>query len=78
MNERADELAAQGAQGLRRRDNAIYVPPGRPHLQADTVPDKTPRRGGEGKRKRVSGRGSGCAEEETRRQTQIDRATVPA
>ena len=26
MNERADELAAQGAQGLRRRDNAIYVP----------------------------------------------------
>ena len=25
-NERADELAAQGAQGLRRRDNAIYVP----------------------------------------------------
>ena len=25
MNERADELAAQGAQGLRRRNNAIYV-----------------------------------------------------
>ena len=39
MNERADELAAQGAQGLRRRDNAIYVPPGRPRLPADTVPD---------------------------------------
>ena len=26
MNERADKLAAQGAQGLRRRDNAVYVP----------------------------------------------------
>ena len=39
MNERADELAAQGAQGLRRRDNAIYVPLDGPRLPADTVPD---------------------------------------
>ena len=38
-NERADELAAQGAQGLRRRDNAIYVPLDGPRLPADTVPD---------------------------------------
>ena len=39
MNERADELAAQGAQGLRRRDGAIYVPLDGPRLPADTVPD---------------------------------------
>ena len=39
MNERADELAAQGAQGLRRRDNAIYVQLDGPRLPADTVPD---------------------------------------
>ena len=39
MNERADELAAQGAQGLRRRGNAIYVPPSAQRLPADTVPD---------------------------------------
>ena len=38
-NERADELAAQGAQGLRRRDNAIYVPLDGQSLPADTVPD---------------------------------------
>ena len=38
-NERADELAAQGAQGLRRRDNAIYVPLDGQRLPADTVPD---------------------------------------
>eukprot|EP00964_Phaeocystis_antarctica_P086559 scaffold54835_cov60-Phaeocystis_antarctica.AAC.2 len=36
MNERADELAAQGAQGLRRRDDAIYVPLDGPRLPADT------------------------------------------
>ena len=39
MNERADELAAQGAQGLRRRGNAIYVPLDERRLPADTVPD---------------------------------------
>ena len=42
MNERADELAraAHGAQGLRRRDCIIYVPPDEPaHLPADAVPD---------------------------------------
>ena len=39
MNERADELAAQGAQGMRRRDGAIYVPLDGPRLPADTVPD---------------------------------------
>ena len=39
MNERADELAAQGAQGLRRRGNAIYVPLDGQRLPADTVPD---------------------------------------
>ena len=38
-NERADELAAQGAQGLRRRDNAIYVPLAGQRLPADPVPD---------------------------------------
>ena len=40
MNERADRLAEQGAQGLRRRDGAGYAPPDGPaHLPADTVPD---------------------------------------